>query len=59
TDGAKGAALGAGIGCGVYSSFEEAFSGLKMIQSEDPDKNKTEQYSNAFASWLQHVEKQL
>ncbi len=59
TDGAKGAAIGAGIGCGVYSSFEEAFSGLKMIRFEEPDATKAEQYSSAYSSWLQHVEKQV
>ena len=59
TDGAKGAALGAGIGCGVYSSFEEAFSGLKMIKSEEPNSATSAQYSSAYASWLQHIEKQL
>ena len=59
TDGAKGAALGAGVGCGVYSSFEEAFTGLKMIRFEEPDKSKAEQYSSAYSSWLQHVEKQV
>lgn len=59
TDGAKGAALGAGVGCGVYNSFEEAFSGLKMIRSEEPDKNKTNQYLSSYNSWLHHLEKQL
>ncbi len=59
TDGAKGAALGAGVGCGAYSSFEEAFSGLKMIRFEEPDKIKTEQYSSAYSSWLKQVEKQV
>ena len=59
TDGAKGAALGAGVGCGVYNSFEDAFNGLKMIRFEEPDQNKTEQYSAAYTSWLQHVENQL
>ena len=34
TDGATGAALGAGVGASVYSSFTEAFKGLKMIKSD-------------------------
>lgn len=58
TDGAKGAALGAGIGCGVYSSFEEAFSGLKMISDEEPDTTKVEQYSLAYSSWRKYLEMQ-
>jgi xylulokinase len=43
----------------VYSSFEEAFKGLKMIRFEEPDKTKAEQYSTAYSSWLQHVGKQV
>src|SRR5690606_11286130 len=34
TDGSKGAALGAGVGAGVYGSFSDAFGGLRLIQSE-------------------------
>jgi xylulokinase len=51
TDGAKGAALGAGIGAGEYTSFEEAFKGLKLIGSEEPDANYREQYLNAYEVW--------
>ncbi len=58
TDGAKGGALGAGVGCGVYSSFEEAFTGLKRIRLEEPNAIKVEQYSLAYYSWLEYLEKQ-
>ncbi len=51
TDGAKGAALGAGIGAGEYTSFEEAFKGLKRIGSEEPDAHLREQYLNAYEVW--------
>jgi len=57
THGAKGAALGAGIGCGIYSSFEEAFNGLKMISSEEPDATKVEQYSLAYSLWQKYLGK--
>ena len=33
TDGAQGAARGAGIGSGVYADFKEAFRGLKTIDT--------------------------
>ena len=59
TDGAKGAALGAGVGAGIYQSFEEAFRGFKMIQSEEPDKLKSERYTSAYKNWLNHLNKQL
>lgn len=51
TDGAKGAAIGAGVGSGVYASFTEAFKGLKLIKSEAPDKAKAEQYQAAYTNW--------
>jgi len=52
TDGSKGAALGAGVGAGIYGNFEEAFKGLKIIKSEDPSKDKTEAYAAAYQRWL-------
>ncbi len=55
TDGAKGAALGAGIGCGLFSSTTEAFSSLKMIGHETPDAAKAEQYATTYTDWLQYV----
>src|SRR6185295_17124946 len=51
TDGAQGAALGAGVGAGIYGSFKEAFQGLTMIDSLEPDQSKQEQYSKAFLHW--------
>ncbi len=58
TDGAKGAALGAGVGAGEYSSFAEAFKGLKQIGSEEPEAILQEQYLKAYSLWkekLNHV----
>ncbi len=51
TDGAKGAALGAGVGAGEFGSFEEAFKGLKQIGSENPNADLREQYLNAYQRW--------
>jgi xylulokinase len=51
TDGAKGAALGAGIGTGVYRSFKEAFSGLHMIDSQEPERSKQEEYVEVYGEW--------
>jgi len=59
TDGAKGAALGAGVGAGIYGSFEEAFKGLKIILSEDPDRQKSVQYQEAYQNWNQQLSNQL
>jgi xylulokinase len=57
TDGAKGAALGAGIGAGVYKTFEEAFRGLKMIRFEEPVSSKKDNYSAAYDRWKTVLEK--
>ncbi|MEI9921743.1 MAG: FGGY family carbohydrate kinase [Bacteroidota bacterium] len=59
TDGAKGAALGAGKGAGLYKTFPEAFKGLKRILVEEPNKIRTEQYNSAYSSWLKKLNDKL
>ncbi|HNV29303.1 MAG TPA: FGGY family carbohydrate kinase [Cyclobacteriaceae bacterium] len=51
TDGAKGAALGAGVGAGIYISFEEAFKGLNLILEESPDLNLSARYQDTYNNW--------
>lgn len=58
TDGAKGAALGAGVGAGIYSTFPEAFKGLKMIKSEEPVASKQEPYKKAYDRWAKFLNKE-
>ncbi len=58
TDGALGAARGAGYGAGVYSSLEEAFSNLELKKKIEPCENADE-YKAAYAAWKQHLEKVL
>jgi len=59
TDGAKGAALGAGVGSGLYASFEEAFKGLKKIGSEEPESHLMEQYQRAYQLWKERLNQTL
>jgi xylulokinase len=59
TDGAKGAAIGAGIGCGIYSSSEEAFKNLHLTGSTKPDINTLNKTVNACNNWIRTLEKQL
>ena len=59
TDGAKGAALGAGVGAGIFKTFPEAFRGLKMIRHEEPDTNKTQQYTSTYQNWKTQLNKLL
>jgi xylulokinase len=51
TDGSRGAALGAGVGAGIYSSYKDAFRGLKLIDVEEPIASKKELYEKTFQRW--------
>ncbi|HJZ41349.1 MAG TPA: FGGY family carbohydrate kinase [Bacteroidales bacterium] len=52
TDGSQGAAKGAGVGAGFYASFAEAFSGLRKIETVEPDISKADAYREAYGNWL-------
>lgn len=49
TDGAAGAARGAGIGAGIYKSAEEALSTLRIVDTFEP--KDTEEYREAYERW--------
>ena len=51
TDGALGAARGAGIGVGVYGSAKEAFASLQPIESIEPDIAMKPQLDEAYGAW--------
>ena len=53
TDGAQGAARGAGVGAGIYKNYQEAFIGLKKIKRIIPDKMKANIYKELFSQWKQ------
>jgi xylulokinase len=57
TDGALGAAKGAGIGSGIYHSHEEAFRSLRKIHTVYPDSVRQSQYQEAYTRWFQALEK--
>ncbi|MEI8203204.1 MAG: FGGY family carbohydrate kinase [Bacteroidota bacterium] len=59
TDGATGAAMGAGIGCGIFSSAEEAFKNLKIIGITKPETNTVDKTLAACERWTAALEKQL
>ncbi len=56
TDGAVGAAKGAGIGAGIYKDSDEAFSTLKHYGTEKPDADNSE-YLKAYARWKEVLQK--
>ena len=59
TDGAEGAAKGAGIGSGRYGSFDEAFEALKQIYIIEPDHTKTDFFRERYLLWKEILDKKL
>jgi xylulokinase len=51
TDGAQGAARGAGVGARVYRSPKEAFVGLTAVMTVEPDAGKRAAYEDAYGRW--------
>jgi xylulokinase len=52
TDGAQGAARGAGIGAGIYANAKEAFSGLEKMASFEPEPSLVSAYTEVYQGWL-------
>ncbi|CCH02645.1 Carbohydrate kinase, FGGY-like protein [Fibrella aestuarina BUZ 2] len=52
TDGAQGAARGAGLGLGHYANRDEAFSGLRVVRTLEPDMRAQQAYQDAYGRWL-------
>ena len=50
TDGSLGAARGAGLGAGIYHSFDEAFENLEKITTIEPP-SETEKFKEAYERW--------
>lgn len=57
TDGAAGAAKGAGIGIGAYRNREEAFASLRTIAEITPDADRTP-YLEAYSRWKEYLGKE-
>ncbi len=51
TDGAQGAARGAGIGCKFYNDYDAAFNNLKMIDNVKPVEAKVKKYDELYSEW--------
>ncbi|MFO7616350.1 MAG: FGGY family carbohydrate kinase [Bacteroidales bacterium] len=59
TDGATGAARGAGIGTGIYASPAEAFKALRIIERIEPDEQLRQHYSESYKRWKERMEKEI
>jgi xylulokinase len=55
TDGSVGAARGAGLGAGIYSSPDEAFATLRRLQVIEPDMSQQSACRDAYQRWKQFV----
>ncbi|WP_111978036.1 xylulokinase [Algibacillus agarilyticus] len=55
TDGAEGAARGAGFGLGYYTNRAEMFKGLAIVESYQPQAERVEQYAEAYENWKQYL----
>jgi xylulokinase len=51
TDGAVGAAKGAGVGAGIYEDTDEAFATLKKLAVIEPDAAHAAAYKEAYQRW--------
>ncbi len=56
TDGAQGAARGAGIGAGIFASDAEAFQGLKLLETVEPNSNFLDNYEEVYQNWKEKLE---
>jgi xylulokinase len=59
TDGSVGAAKGAGVGAGIYHSFDEAFRSLKKIAMIEPSKSEESASKAAYEVWKQVLLKNI
>jgi xylulokinase len=55
TNGAAGAARGAGLGAGIYASPAEAFASLKKIEVVEPDVYLADRYFDAYLTWKTYI----
>jgi xylulokinase len=55
TDGAAGAAKGAGIGADIYKDNNEAFASLEKLAVIEPEITQQTQYQEAYERWKQFI----
>ncbi len=55
TDGAEGAARGAAVGAGYFTSMAEAFASLKKVDEVQPEKNSIDATASAYDAWLKRL----
>ena len=59
TDGAKGAALGAGIGNQFFSNPKEAFLNMERIGLIEPEVSKSNIYGELYGNWKAYLNSKI
>ena len=59
TDGAEGAARGAGLGAGRYASAADALAGLETVRTVEPNAARSSKYADAYQRWTHRLAHQL
>jgi xylulokinase len=59
TDGSQGAARAAGLGAGIFANEKEAFKGLKVMKTIDPDPQLQDNLMGHYAQWKQSLENKI
>ncbi|SMO62078.1 xylulokinase [Fodinibius sediminis] len=59
SSGALGAAIGAGLGMGIYENRGEAFRGLQKTETLEPDPDLQPAYQDAYQRWAELLDKEL
>ncbi|MEM7657359.1 MAG: FGGY-family carbohydrate kinase, partial [Bacteroidota bacterium] len=57
TDGAAGAARGAGLGAGHYANSSETFEGLTCLKRISPNPDQQSAWQDAYQQWKQALER--
>jgi xylulokinase len=55
SDGAVGAARGAGFGSGYYKNINESFKGMEIVKSIEPSKKDQASCLDAYTSWKKNL----
>lgn len=55
TDGAQGAARGAGLGAGFFKNHQQAFSSLEQIEVVDPEVGEQKIYASVYEDWQREL----
>jgi len=55
TDGSEGAARGAGVGSGIFKSFEDAFTSLEKHSTVHPDISRKVEFIDSYQRWYHEL----